>query len=434
MSDLGRLHAEALVQARLGRAPQDLYEAAVVLEAWGGMRGPDALRMGRELMTVPRLRWPQPEERHERQVLPPGLLPEALALVVTVCVLALWAPALALQLGAPAVELALWVALPVALGLQWLLRSRYLGSVEGFAALAAERERLLALSAPLVILPSLLFREAGLLAGLLLVICVGGMIIAARGWGWPFAGCMAVCGALVFVGIPPLVLVGEAAAGTLVGVCAALRRTQPAIVRPRPWRRGLGSGLVGLGLGALFLGDPSIRWGDDVFAALALVPPAVGGIWGGLSLAGLWTQIPGAVRGVATEEDGRRAVGPRLLVTAAARLVAVTLALSLVLALAQRLVLGETPAPAAVAAFAVLGLAVLAVSLLDALGLAAWAVVAVGAGAADSLALAALGVSETVAGAALCVGAATVLLVALPRALVLLLRPGRLLGTTLSIP
>jgi hypothetical protein len=258
------------------------------------------------------------------------------------------------------------------------------------------------------------------------------MLLAARGWGLPFAGCMAACGGLVFVGMPPLVLVGEAAAGTLIGVCVAFRRTGPAVVRPRPWRRALGSGLVGVGLGVLFLGDPSVRWGHDVVAALALVPPAVGGIWGGLALAGLWTEIPGAVRGVGTSADRVRAVGPRLLVSAAVRLVAVTLSLSLALAVGEWLTLGRTPGVAAVGAFAFLGLAVLAVSLLDALGLASWAVVAVLAGAAAERSLSSA--SDVVAGAALGAGAATVLLLAVPPALALLLRPGRLLGTTLSIP
>lgn len=434
MTDLSRGNAEALVQARLGRAPQDLYEAAVVLEAWGGMRGPDALRMGRELMSVARLRWPSPEEGHERARLPPGLLPEAFALIVTVCVLALWGPALATELGRPAVELALWIALPLALGLQWALRSRYLGSAEGFDALAAERRRLLALVLPALVVPPVLWREAGLLAALLLVICLGGMILAARGWGPRFAACMAVCGGLVFVGIPPLVLVGEAALGTAVGVYAALRGSAAPAVKPRPWRRAAGSGLVGLGLGLLFLGDPSVRWGNDVVAALALVPPAVGGIWGGLSLARMWTDIPAAVRGIGTDGDRARLVGPGLLAVAAARLLGVTLSLSLLLAVAEWLVVGRTPGPAAVAAFAFLGLAVLAVSLLDALGLGTLAVFAVAAGAAAELGSALLGASEHVAGVGMAAGAATVLVVALPRAVGLLLRPGRLLGTTLSVP
>jgi hypothetical protein len=115
VTEISRPTAEALVQARLGRSPQDLYEAAVVLEAWGGVPGPSALSMGRELMTVSRLRWPSPEHRHQRAEIPPGLLPEALALLVTVSVLALWAPALAAELGRSAVEVALWVALPLAL-------------------------------------------------------------------------------------------------------------------------------------------------------------------------------------------------------------------------------------------------------------------------------------------------------------------------------
>jgi hypothetical protein len=87
-----------------------------------------------------------------------------------------------------------------------------------------------------------------------------------------------------------------------------------------------------------------------------------------------------------------------------------------------------------VLAFACLGLAVLAVSLLDALGLAAWAVVAVIGGAAAELGSSSLELTGLPAGTALATGAAAVLVVALPRALVALMRPGRLLATTLSIP
>jgi hypothetical protein len=36
-------YARALVEARLGRPSQDVIEAAVVLEAWGGLAAQDAL-------------------------------------------------------------------------------------------------------------------------------------------------------------------------------------------------------------------------------------------------------------------------------------------------------------------------------------------------------------------------------------------------------
>jgi len=44
-NDQGHGHGRVrdLVEARLGRRPQDKLEAAVVLEAWGGVRPPYAL-------------------------------------------------------------------------------------------------------------------------------------------------------------------------------------------------------------------------------------------------------------------------------------------------------------------------------------------------------------------------------------------------------
>ena len=42
--------AHRLVEARLGRDPQDMLEAAVVLEAWAGTPAQRALEVARELM------------------------------------------------------------------------------------------------------------------------------------------------------------------------------------------------------------------------------------------------------------------------------------------------------------------------------------------------------------------------------------------------
>ena len=42
--------ARALIEARLGRAPQDVLEAAVVLEAWGGLRAQAALALAAEVV------------------------------------------------------------------------------------------------------------------------------------------------------------------------------------------------------------------------------------------------------------------------------------------------------------------------------------------------------------------------------------------------
>jgi hypothetical protein len=46
------LRAQRLVEARLGRPPQDALEAAVVLEAWAGVPAQRALETARALMPV----------------------------------------------------------------------------------------------------------------------------------------------------------------------------------------------------------------------------------------------------------------------------------------------------------------------------------------------------------------------------------------------
>ncbi|MEA2229791.1 MAG: hypothetical protein QOF04_3421, partial [Solirubrobacteraceae bacterium] len=50
MTGSGARHAERFVEARLGREPQDMLEAAVVLEAWAGVPAGEALRSGRAIM------------------------------------------------------------------------------------------------------------------------------------------------------------------------------------------------------------------------------------------------------------------------------------------------------------------------------------------------------------------------------------------------
>jgi hypothetical protein len=55
MMDTTTISAERagrLVEARLDRLPQDMLEAAVVLEAWAGVPAGRALDAGRELMAV----------------------------------------------------------------------------------------------------------------------------------------------------------------------------------------------------------------------------------------------------------------------------------------------------------------------------------------------------------------------------------------------
>ena len=49
-SETERLRARHVVEARLGRPPQDMLEAAVVLEAFKGLPAAEALATGRQIM------------------------------------------------------------------------------------------------------------------------------------------------------------------------------------------------------------------------------------------------------------------------------------------------------------------------------------------------------------------------------------------------
>jgi hypothetical protein len=48
-ADLDTERAESIVEARLGRKPQDMLEAAVVLEAWVGVPAGGALDAGERI-------------------------------------------------------------------------------------------------------------------------------------------------------------------------------------------------------------------------------------------------------------------------------------------------------------------------------------------------------------------------------------------------
>ena len=108
--------ARRLVEARLGRAPQDALEAAVVLEAWAGVPAPAGARdgPGNDAASA-RGAAGQPAAPVAPQR-PPGMALEGAAFLVTVVAIALWAEPLAAALGVGAVERALELALPLTLG------------------------------------------------------------------------------------------------------------------------------------------------------------------------------------------------------------------------------------------------------------------------------------------------------------------------------
>ena len=137
---LSALQARRIVEARLGREPQDMLEAAVVLEAWAGVGADEALAHGREMMAwAPSAPKPSagacpatPEHARHRDR---GARRSSSSSSRSRC----WAAPLSDRLGAGVVERALIIALPATLALQWGLASRYLGRPEGLAHLGRRR-------------------------------------------------------------------------------------------------------------------------------------------------------------------------------------------------------------------------------------------------------------------------------------------------------
>jgi hypothetical protein len=450
--------SRSLVQARLGRDPQDMLEAAVVLEAWAGVPAQRALDTGRRLMPAAPAE-PLPSRARAATPRPrSGVVLEATAFAATVLAIALWAAPLADDLGAAVVERGLQIALPLTLALQWGLRSRYLGRPGGLLTLAGHPAGLALGAVALVVLPAAAFGLGGVVAGLLTVTWTGGTLLIRRRWYAVYALLVAAATPAIFL-LEPGPVLGATAALTAAAVALALRpgaAGDPAA--PGRWSRAARGALIGGGLGLLIVSDPSVTWTQGTVPALALVPSTIASLWAGHRLWTLEHLIPRAVAGVrvsdvagprgpgASRDTSPRAVthgppgrgasrdiSPRAvthgplgaLLGSLSRLVWVTTALSVALVLTPWLPGGRA---GLLVGFGLLALATLLASLLEALGRASLAVAGVFAAVVvEWLAPAPFGGAPMVAGAA--VGVA----ILLPPVVALLARPARTLATALWI-
>lgn len=478
--DQGRGRVRALVEARLGRRPQDKLEAAVVLEAWGGVRPPHALEVagdavdrehGRPVRSVANLRESLPRDK--------AVVAEGLSLLIAVVAVAMWTVPFGRALGAGIWDDAVRVALPVTLGGQWMMRSRYLGRPNGLETL---RREWLGVAALLVTGAGLaaINGQRGLVAMLLIVIWLGGTVLVRRGLGLVYVVLLVIVAIEANLDIYPVTTLAAAAAATLLlatlVVALAGSTTDPA---GRP-SRALAAGLIGAGIGGLLVLDTSIGWGSEgMLPALALVPSTVGSFWGGYHLWRFYEEVPRALAGVPVAEADRASLrGPAMGVLGGAigRLVAVTVLLSALALLASSYVtdtpqaqgsvaravtvdrappptfgrpgladsapraLAEAPVAAdahagrlaLLAGFGLIALATLLISVLQSLGFPSWALFTL---ACALLAEAGMTFSHAApfSGAALLTGAAVAVLVAIPPVVSLFLRPGRVLATILWI-
>jgi hypothetical protein len=429
--------ARMLVEARLGRPPQDMLEAAVVLEAWAGVSAEAALAAAGATMPAEPAR-PQPSVgRLPRRRDHEGVLVDGAAFLLTVVAIACWAAPLAEDVGLSAVERALTLALPLTLALQRALGTRFLDRPQGIAELARHRLLLLAGTAAVLVVPALVLGTGGMLAGLLTVTWTGGTVLIRRRWPALYVAVILGATAAMLAGAPAGTVVALAAAATLAAVVLALRGTA------RVARRSLGraepvavAGAIGVGLGAMLVLDRTVSWTEGAVPALALVPSALAALLAGHHLRHLELAIPMALSGVAVGARPRRGLGQgptRVMLAAVGLLLVLSAVLSAPLLWLSPL-LGESARGAGVlTGFAVIALASMLVGLLETLGRGRWALPAVICGATVE-AVVALGDLRPFAGAGLVAGGLVVTLLVLPAVAVLLRRPATTLATALWIP
>jgi hypothetical protein len=424
--------ARAVVEARLGRPAQDKLEAAVVLEAWGGLRAADALERAPEVIRRADAPAAAQPDRSDSQAGIASSAAEGISLILAVLAVAAWAAPVSAHLGAAVWDGAVRLALPITLALQWIIWSRHLRGGDGLGSLKHEGPVGIA---ALLLVEAILFAlgPTGAVAGTLVAIWVGGTVLVDRGWVIWYLLQLTVIGVALTVGADPLVLLGIGALATLAAVGAALATSTSPGQRPAGWGRALVAGAIGAGLGALLVADHTIGWGfRGALPALALIPSTVGGFWGGRYLSRIHVNLASALRGVPAARADECAGGPGLTILAGAvlRLVALTAALSGLCVLVAPAMSG-TVATSLFVGFGCLALATLVVSLLVSLGRLGWALFAVAVAVGCELLL--LPVTSA-AGSGLVLGATIAVVLSVPPIVMALLRPGRALATAVWIP
>jgi hypothetical protein len=428
--------AELLVEARLGRRPQDMLEAAVTLEAWAGLPAQAALAAARRMMPAGPGEAQASVGQLPAQASREGILLEGSALIVTVIAIACWAAPLTSSLGADAVERALLLALPLTLALQWALRARYLDRTDGLAQLAGRGLGLAVGACAVVAVPALVLGVGGAVAGLLTVTWTGGTILVRRRWPAVYGGLVLLATPAMILDAPALAVLGATAALTVVGVALALRGwTTPEDRSSGNSGRAVTAGVIGAALGLMLVLDGTVSWTDGAVPALALLPSTLAAFWGGYHLRHLERAIPGALSGVSAREPARRGLAwppLRVLLGAGGRLLVLCAALSVAL-LALTPWLGASSRGAGIlVGFALLALATVLVSLLESMGRGRWSLVAVACAATTEL-IVRLSDADPFPGTGMVAGGALAVVLVLPAVVAMLSRPASTLATALWI-
>ncbi len=396
--------AIARCRATLGRIPADRFEAAVVLEAFHGMAAAEALRLGAAVITSLRSDDVRAVATVESVVVVADtearnrLFLGEMAFVASVLLVGFWISRLSHDFGNDAVERGWRSALPITLGLQWVLRRRYLAGDDSLGRLRREPA---ALAAALVFAAVVGLVVGGSLGGILATLWTAGFVIARRGWWLPqlvvLLGAIAI---QTMLGHPLVVLLSC----TFIALAAAVRAlltTEKTDRQPGPWITAMWAGLLGAGLGALLVVEPEFIWADSLgssshkvppfLSMLTVVPSLLGSLWGAHRMASLWDRLPRELlerRVSARSATAGSGSVTTLFLGSLLRIAVCCVGLSSMLV--AWVVLSDLPVGITVrllVAHAVLGVAGLCVSLLEAFGRAGRALSCVVGGVALALAL-----------------------------------------------
>lgn len=317
--------ALALVEARLGRPPRDGLEAAVVLEAWGGLRPNVALELGERVMeVVPDTDAEPPRPPRRRAPKPIGWLAELLGLVGFVS-MATWGVPIGKALPNVDVDLAFRVGVPFALALQWMVRRRYFSGEGKLGSFGSDG------AGPLVVFLLLLCAIAatgptGILVAVLEVIWFSGYLVAKDGTGIIYVIGLGATTWALYAEVPPeRVLPVVAATLAAVAVLRVVRHNRIRNLKternaPVAWREVFPSMIIGASLGLMMVFSVTHLRPNGWMLAAALVPAGAGALVAAAIMRTLWFRLDTELAiapGRTANNAGSRAVSRRLVFAAA---------------------------------------------------------------------------------------------------------------------
>lgn len=409
--------AAAVVVARLGRRPVDALEAAVALEAWGGVEAPRSLALGPSIVDLTRGRsrqWRKPllAKGQDAVVEDPPDRAQVVGAVAVLLAIALWIAALPTFRGESMGSLAL-EAMPTGLGVQWFLQRRYLAGADNVGKLRA-----IDLPSILVVLMAvavgwLVGGDVGGPSAALVVVWSSGMILIARGWGLAVAGVFLVAGVAGALGSPVsvnvAVVVDLCVLGAGIAVVTAPRANSP----PGQWAPVMAATVVGVLMGLLVVVGLSATAVDVLSGASpALLVVILGAMWASFHLNKLWVvtlSSPVDHRGEVPGHSVRRRVAA-VIQGAIARSLGVgvvSLPVGWALSWSDQGVKALVPLTAFVPAM----LVVVLCSLMAGFARVNWAIGALVAGCLAAVGTRAAGVEAVSAGLALAIGSVASLLI-----------------------